>query len=140
VEVPCVGGRTPRLLSRHLLSQIIEARAEEIFGLVKQHIAKAGAEESLAAGIVLTGGSARLDAIVALAEEVFGMPVRVGVPVGVAAANGAAEAIGNPAFAAAVGLAQYGTRLNDYGALHADDAPLFHKVRQRLKGWMEVFF
>jgi cell division protein FtsA len=140
VEVPCVGGRTPRLLSRHLLSQIIEARVEEIFGLVKQHIAKAGAEESLAAGIVLTGGSAQLDAIVALAEQVFGMPVRVGMPVGVVAANGAAEAIGNPAFAAAVGLAQHGTRPNDYGALRADDAPLFHKVRQRLKGWMEVFF
>ena len=140
VEVPCVGGRTPRLLSRHLLSQIIEARAEEMFGLVKQHIAKAGAEESLAAGVVLTGGTAQLDAIVALAEQVFGVPVRVGVPVGVVAANGAAESIGNPAFAAAVGLVQHGTRPNDYGALRTDDAPLFHKVRQRLKGWMEVFF
>ena len=140
VEVPCVGGRTPRLLSRHLLSQIIEARAEEMFGLVMQHIAKAGAEESLAAGIVLTGGTAQLDGIVALAEQVFGMPVRVGVPVGVVAANGAAEAVGNPAFAVAVGLVQHGARPTDYGALRADDAPLFHKVRQRLKGWMEVFF
>ena len=140
VEVPCVGGRTPRLLSRHLLSQIIEARAEEMFGLVKQHIAKAGAEESLAAGIVLTGGSAQLDGIVALAEQVLGMPVRLGVPVGVVAPNGAAESIGNPSFAAAVGLVQHGARPNDCGALRADDAPLFHKVRQRLKGWMEVFF
>jgi cell division protein FtsA len=140
VEVPCVGGRTPRLLSRHLLSQIIEARAEEMFNLVKQHIVKAGAEESLAAGIVLTGGSAQLDGIVALAEQVLGMPVRLGVPVGVVAPNGAAESIGNPSFAAAVGLVQHGARPNDCGALRADDAPLFHKVRQRLKGWMEVFF
>jgi len=140
VEVPCVGGRTPRLLSRHLLSQIIEARAEEMFGLVKQHIAKAGAEESLAAGIVLTGGTAQLDGLVALAEQVFGMPVRIGAPVGIVAANGAAESIGNPAFAAAVGLVQHGARPKDYGALRADDAPLFHKVRQRLKGWMDVFF
>ncbi len=143
VEVASVGGRTPRLLSRHLLSQVVEARAEEILTLARHQIIKCGFDEGLGSGVVLTGGTALLEGMVPLAEQVFQTPVRIGTPLnltGNGGGSGCAEGANSASFAAAVGLLHYGARPRDHVPVRADDARLFGKVRQRLKGWMEAFF
>jgi len=141
VEVPSVGGRTPRLLSRHMLSQIIEARVEETLTLARYQVVRCGFEEALGSGVVLTGGTALLEGIVALAEQVFQSPVRVGKPLGLEGnGNGGAESILTPSFAAAVGLVQYGARPRDHVPVRDDDTHLLGRVRDRVKGWVEVFF
>src|SRR2546430_2754773 len=80
IEVPSVGGRAPRVLSRRILCEIIEPRVEELFQLVHREIQKAGQEDLLASGVVLTGGSTLLHGMPELAEEVLGLPVRRGLP------------------------------------------------------------
>ncbi|MFI5364819.1 MAG: cell division protein FtsA [Candidatus Binatia bacterium] len=144
VEVPSVGGRTPRLLSRHLLSQIIEARVEEILTLAQHQVIKCGFDEGLGSGVVLTGGTALLEGVVPLAEQVFQTPVRIGTPFNANGANGAdngtAEATHTPIFAAAVGLVHYGARPRDRVSVHGEDGHFLGKVRQRLKGLVETFF
>lgn len=150
VEVPSVGGRTPRLLSRHLLSQIIEARVEEILTLARHQIIKCGFDESLGSGIVLTGGAVALDGVAPLAEQVFQSPVRIGTPLsggngggngnGNGNGGGGADPAGSPSFAAAVGLVHYGARPRDHLPPRSDATGMVGKMRQRLKGWAQVFF
>jgi cell division protein FtsA len=140
VEVPSVGGRTPRVLARHLLSEIVEARAEEILTLARHQIIKCGFDEGLGSGVVITGGTALLEGMVPLAEQVFQTPVRLGTPMTVATANGASETALTASFAAAVGLLHYGAWPRDHMPARNDNARLLGKVRQRLKGWMEAFF
>ncbi|HVO22776.1 MAG TPA: cell division protein FtsA [Candidatus Margulisiibacteriota bacterium] len=140
VEVPSVGGRTPRLLSRHLLSEIVEARAEEILTLARHQIIKCGFDEGLGSGVVLTGGGALLEGMLPLAEQVFQTPVRLGTALNVAGVNGNAESALSPGFAAAVGLLHYGARPRDHLPPRSDDGRLLGKMRQRLKGWVEAFF
>jgi cell division protein FtsA len=141
VEVPSVGGRTPRLLSRHMLSQIIEARVEEILMLAREQVVKCGFDEGLGSGVVLTGGGALLEGVAQLAEQVFQTQVRIGTPAHVnGATNGVGDLMNNASFAAAVGLVQYGARPRDHVPAHSGDTKLMGKVRQRVKGWMEVFF
>ncbi len=143
VEVPSVGGRTPRVLSRHMLSQIIEARAEEILTIARQQLVKSGFDGELGSGVVLTGGTALLDGIVPLAEQVFQTPVRIGTP---SSANGGGsdddstpEPANSPSFAAAVGLVRYGARPRDHVPIRSDDVA-WGKVGKRLKGWIQAFF
>jgi cell division protein FtsA len=146
VEVPSVGGRTPRTLSRHMLSQIIEARAEEILTLAHQQIIKCGYEQHLGSGVVLTGGTALLEGMAQLAEHVFQTQVRIGTPVALHGGNGNGNGEGvieparSPLFAAAVGLVQYGVQPRDYVPMRSDDRRLLGRVRQRVKGWVETFF
>ncbi len=142
VEVPTVGGRPPRLLARHLLAQVIEARMEEIFTLARRQIVKCGFDENLGSGIVLTGGTVLLDGTVALAEQVFQAPVRLGTPVtGETEHSGsAATETNNPRFAAAVGLLRYGLQPRDYVSARSEEARLFGRVRSRIRGLMEAFF
>jgi cell division protein FtsA len=139
VEVPSLGGRTPRLLSRHMLGQIIEARVEEILTLARHQIVKCGFDEGLGSGIVLTGGSALLEGIVPLAEQVFQSPVRVGTLLALNG-SGPTELADNTSFAAAVGLVHYGARPRDHIPVHAEDARFAGKMRQRLRAWVETFF
>src|SRR5512134_482101 len=108
VELPGVGGRQPRPIRRQYLSEIIEPRAEEIFGLLRKEVLRSGFEEMLGAGVVLTGGGSLLDGLPELGERVFQLPVRRGVPIGV---GGLIEVVGSPAFATAVGLAIYGSTM-----------------------------
>jgi cell division protein FtsA len=110
VELPGVGGRQPRPIRRQYLSEIIEPRAEEIFGLVRKEILRSGYEETLGAGVVLTGGGSLLDGLIELGERVFQLPVRRGGPIGV---GGLVEVIGSPGYATAVGLALYGANMAD---------------------------
>ncbi len=107
IEVPSVGGREPREVSRHILGRIIEARMEEILRMSYKEIVKAGHEDSLAAGIVLTGGTSIMEGITELAEQVFDMPVRRGLPAGV---TGIAEVVNNPVYATSVGMIIYANR------------------------------
>ncbi len=106
IEVPSVGkGRKPRVLSRQILADIIQPRAEEIFRLVDGDIKRMGYEKSLNSGIVLTGGTALLDGLEQVAEEIFDLPVRRGDPSGV---GGLVDRVSTPDFATPVGLILYG--------------------------------
>ncbi len=107
IDTPSVGDRAPRQLARSTLTDVIEPRVEELFILVQAEIRRSGFEELLGAGIVLTGGSAKMDGMVELAEEVFHMPVRTAVPHYV---GGLSEVIRNPIFSTAVGLVLFGQR------------------------------
>jgi cell division protein FtsA len=101
VEVPGVGERGPRKLSRQTLAEVIEPRIEELYSLVQAELRRSGFEELLSSGIVLTGGTAQLAGMVELGEEVFHLPVRVGVP---AYSGALADVLRNPRYATAMGL------------------------------------
>jgi cell division protein FtsA len=105
IEVPSVGERPPRRLARQTLAEIVEPRFEELFGLVRDELRRSGFEELVAAGVVITGGSAKMEGAVELAEEVFHMPVRLGSP---QYAEGLLEVVRNPIHATGVGLLLYG--------------------------------
>ena len=105
IEVPSVGGRPARVMSRHTLAEVIEPRYQELFELAYEQIKASGLEEQIAAGLVITGGTAKMEGAVEFAEEIFQMPVRVGNPHSV---RGLAEYVDDACFATAVGLLQYG--------------------------------
>ncbi|MEY4701541.1 MAG: cell division protein FtsA, partial [Pseudomonadota bacterium] len=105
IEVPSVGGRAPRVLSKLVLAEIIEPRTSEMFSLIQKEIAKAGCHDLLTSGVVITGGSAGLPGITQIAEHAFNLPVRTGVPESV---GGLLDLIKGPEYAAAVGLVLHG--------------------------------
>jgi cell division protein FtsA len=107
VDVPSVGGRKPRQLSRQVLSEIIQPRVEEIFAMVAEELQRSGFERALHAGIVLTGGGAMLEGIAEIAEDALDCPVRRGSP---ADLGGLCDSVVSPQFSTAVGLALYGAR------------------------------
>jgi cell division protein FtsA len=107
IEVPSVGGRAPRAVSRQILCDILEPRAEEILSHVQEEIKNAGFDRQLSSGIVITGGGAMLNGIVEVAEQVFNAPVRLGVP---NVFDGLVDEVAQPLYAAAVGLVLYGLR------------------------------
>ncbi|MES1207765.1 MAG: cell division FtsA domain-containing protein, partial [Pseudomonadota bacterium] len=132
LEVASVGGRAPRVLSRHSLCRdIIQPRIEEILSFVKAEIVRLGCEDMLASGAVLTGGTTQLPGMTELGEEILGIPVRRGVPKGV---GGLAEVVHNPTFSTAVGLVQYG--VSRQSASRVTDTPqrrgLFSRLRRTL--------
>ena len=104
IEVPSVGDRPARRLARQTLAAIVEPRYEELFGLVRDELRRSGFEEIIVAGVVLTGGSARMEGAIELAEEVFHVPVRLGLPQQV---QGLTDVVRNPVFATGVGLLLY---------------------------------
>jgi cell division protein FtsA len=104
IEVPSVGDRPPRRLARQTLAEIVEPRYEELFALVRDELRRSGLEESVATGIVLTGGTSKMEGAIELAEEVFHMPVRLGVPQYV---SGLVDVVSNPIHATGVGLLLY---------------------------------
>jgi len=107
IEVPTVGGRKPRQLSHSVMAEILQPRAQEIFQLFRDEIVRAGFDKMLNAGVVLTGGGSLLPGMTEVAEQVFDMPVRQGLPSG---AGGLVEPVSGPHHAAAIGLALYGAR------------------------------
>ena len=138
IEVPMVGGRAPKVLSRKILAEIIEPRAEEIMSLIYREIVRSGMQDNLASGVVITGGSTILEGMPELAEKVFGLPVRRGIPKGV---GGLVDIISNPMFSTGVGLVSYGSRLS-----HADsfrilgEENIYAKVKNRMREWIGEFF
>ena len=100
-----IPSRPPRRLARQTLAEIVEPRYEELFGLIRDELRRSGFEELIAAGVVITGGSAKMEGAVELAEEVFHMPVRLGAPQYV---EGLMDVVRNPIHATGVGLLLYG--------------------------------
>ncbi len=105
IEVPSIGDRPPRQMSRQTLAEVVEPRYEELLRLVHEELRRSGFEHLVAGGIVLTGGSSKMEGLVDLAEEVFHMPVRLGIPQYVA---GLVDVVRNPIHATAVGLLLFG--------------------------------
>ncbi len=137
IEVPSMGGRTDRILSRQILSEIIEPRVEEIFTLVKQEIAKSGYEDLIASGVVLTGGSTLLEGMPELAEQIFNLPVRKGVPKGV---GGLVEVVKSPLYATGVGLVLYGASHQGAKLFRNREDNVYHRVKERMREWIEEIF
>lgn len=107
IKVPSVGDRPPRDLSRQSLAEVVEPRYDELFTLIQAELRKSGYEELIPAGVVLTGGTSKMEGAVELAEEIFHMPVRLGSP---QHARGLHDIIRNPIYATAVGLLIFGAR------------------------------
>ena len=104
IKVPSVGDRQPRDLSRQALAEVVEPRYDELFTLVQSELRRSGFEDLIAAGIVLTGGTSKMEGVVELAEEIFHMPVRIGAPQYV---RGLSDIVNNPIYSTAVGLLIY---------------------------------
>jgi cell division protein FtsA len=104
IEVPSVGDRPARRLARQTLAEVVEPRYEELFNLIREELRRSGFEETIAAGIVLTGGSARMEGAIELAEEIFHVPVRLGLPGQV---KGLSDVVRNPIYSTSVGLLLY---------------------------------
>jgi len=135
IEVPSVGGRKPRLLSRHILSEILEPRVEEIFTLVDQEIERTGLKELLASGVVITGGSALLPGIAEIADQVFQLPTRIGYPQRI---SGLVDVVSGPMFATAVGLVLYGMEHQPQRKFRIRDGNIFNRVTLRMKSWFKI--
>jgi len=107
IEVPSVGDRPSRRLARQTLAEVVEPRYEELFTLVQAEIRRSGFEDLIAAGVVLTGGSSKMEGVVELAEEIFHMPVRIGIPTYVA---GLSDVVKSPIYSTGVGLLLFGRK------------------------------
>jgi cell division protein FtsA len=137
VEVPSVGGKTAGTVSRQILCEIIEPRLEEIFQLVQREIARSGYESSLVSGVVMTGGSMLLPGGVETAEQLLGMPVRLGVPTHF---SGLVDVVANPVYATSVGLVLYGMKRQERVFLRSRDDRILSKVKHRMSDWLSEFF
>jgi len=137
IEVPSVGERPPRKLSRQTLAEVVEPRYEELLSLVQSELRKSGFEEMIAAGIVLTGGSSKMEGVVDLAEEIFHMPVRLGVPQYV---SGLSDVVRNPIHATGVGLLLYGEQHRHSSIGHMMDKSGARGVLARMKSWFQGNF
>ena len=137
IEVPSVGGRNSRVLSRQILCEIIEPRVEEIFMLVQREIEKSGYQDLLASGVAITGGATLLDGMTELAEDVIGLPVRRGLPRGI---GGLIDVVRSPKYATGVGLVLYGSRNGDARHFRVRDDNVYNKVRGRMKTWLADLF
>jgi cell division protein FtsA len=138
IEVPSVGDRPPRRLARQTLAEIVEPRYEELFGLIRDELRRAGLEEAVATCIVLTGGSSKMEGAIELAEEVFHMPVRLGVPQYV---SGLVDVVSNPIHATGVGLLLYAKNNMD---VRRTEPPLLSggvkSIFERMKAWFQGNF
>ncbi len=133
VEVPGVGGRSPRTLSRQILGEILEPRVEEIFNLIYEELVRSGYDELASSGVVVTGGSAELPGISEMAEQIFNAPARVGYPQEV---HGLADLVNKPMYATAVGLVLYGAKnYRQKKKFRIRDSNIFHLVMARMKRW-----
>ena len=137
IEVQSVGGHRSRSVSRRTLCEIIEPRMEEIFELVDNEIKKSGYHGLVPAGVVLTGGTAEMEGVTELAEQIFDMPVRRGVPLGV---TGLVDVVKSPMYATGVGLVLYGSRDAMRKQFPQGTSNIFNKMLGRMKGWMKDFF
>jgi cell division protein FtsA len=136
IEVPGIGDRGPRVMSRQTLAEVIEPRVEELFSLVQQVLRESGFEELLSSGVVLTGGSSVMRGMVELGEEIFHMPVRVGVP---RYAGGLADVVRSPRYATAVGLLLEGVQQLRQGQLSRQDGSM-RAVLARMREWFQRNF
>ncbi|MDL2266497.1 cell division protein FtsA [Desulfovibrio sp. OttesenSCG-928-G15] len=134
IEVPTVGGREPRRLSRQLLAEICQPRMEEVLDLVDQELTRSGCKHLIGAGVVLTGGSALIDGCQELGEQIFNLPTRVGYPRNV---GGLKDVVNSPKYATAVGLLCYGAEKEgvEQRKFRAQDENVLDRVFSRMKKW-----
>jgi|TARA_B100001250_G_scaffold72479_1_gene58883 cell division protein FtsA len=133
IEVPSVGDRPSRRLSRQTLAEVVEPRYEELFSLVRDELRRSGFEDLVAAGIVLTGGCSKMEGAVELAEEIFHMPVRLGVPQYV---DGLADVVRNPIHATGVGLLLFGKESDNISSENlGGGSELFNRMKTWFQGW-----
>ena len=137
IEVPGVGERGPRELSRQTLAEVIEPRVEELYSLIQRELRSSGLEELLSSGIVITGGSALMKGMVELGEEVFHMPVRVGVPHYTGAL---AEVVRNPRYSTGMGLLMAGLDQVKRDRQAKMQGAGFKEVLEKMKGWFKGNF
>jgi len=136
IDIPAVNDRPVRRISKRALAEVIEARYDELFSLVNAEIHRAGLEDVIAAGMVLTGGASKVEGAAELAERVFRMPVRIGVPYGI---TGLSEVLNNPIYATGVGLLLYG--LEQRNNQREDIThPNLKGLWSRMKGWFQGNF
>jgi cell division protein FtsA len=137
IEVPSIGERPPRRLSRQTLAEVVEPRYEELLTLLQTELRRSGFEDMVAGGVVMTGGSSKMEGLIDLAEEVFHMPVRLGCPQYV---SGLEDVLRNPIYATGVGLLIYAQQ-NRYAhrTLPAESRGL-KAVWARMKGWFQGNF
>ncbi len=134
IEIAGVGGRKPRTLSRQILAEILEPRVEEIFSLINREVYRAGMEETITSGVVVTGGSSLLEGVIDIAESVFNLPTRIGRPAGI---RGLVDVVNNPMYATAVGLVLYGARAQPRKKFRIRDKNIFNRVTARMKRWFK---
>jgi cell division protein FtsA len=137
IEVPSVGGREAREVSRQILGRIIEPRMEEILNMASKEIVRSGFEDLLAAGVVLTGGTSLLAGINELAEHIYDMPVRKGSPSGL---GGLCEVVTSPAYATGVGLIFYGSKQLSGNSVYRKTGNIFGNMTGSIKKWFSEFF
>ncbi|MCP4043699.1 MAG: cell division protein FtsA [Gammaproteobacteria bacterium] len=137
IEVPSIGDRPPRRLARQTLAEVVEPRYEELLTLVQAELRRSGYEDLMTAGVVITGGSSKMEGLVDLAEEVFHAPVRLGVPHSIA---GLVEVVRNPIYSTCVGLLQFGRR---HAREHLTEPRMSGGIRgvwSRMKSWFQGNF
>ena len=137
IKVPSVGDRPPRDLSRQALAEVVEPRYDELFNLVQAELRRSGFEDMIAAGIVLTGGTSKMEGVVELAEEIFHTPVRIGSPQDV---NGLTDIVRNPIYSTGVGLLQYGLKQQNGGEIKGSKAQSSSGAFARIKNWFQNNF
>jgi len=137
IEVPSIGDRPPRRLSRQTLAEVVEPRYEELLLLIQNELRRSGFEELCAGGIVMTGGSSKMEGLIELAEEVFHMPVRLGVPRDVV---GLVDQVRNPIHATGVGLLQFGHSNRGQRVSDVNAGGGIKSVLGRMKSWFQGNF
>ncbi|MBI4042382.1 MAG: cell division protein FtsA [Deltaproteobacteria bacterium] len=137
IEVPSVGGRKPRLISRKILAEIIEPRVEEMLSLVHREIFKSGYKDLIASGVVVTGGTAILEGITEIAEAIFDLPVKKGIPSGV---GGLLDVVNSPIYATGVGLVLYGGLQEPVHRFEESEANTYHRIKGRMRQWLSEVF
>lgn len=137
IEVPSVGDRPPRRLVRQVLAEVVEPRYEELFTLIKNELQRSGLEEFCASGVVLTGGSSKMEGAVELAEEVFHMPVRIGVPMEI---EGLTDMVKDPRYATSVGLILFGKQNQEHESFDSSESKGFSAILARMKKWFQGNF
>lgn len=137
IEVSGVGGRKPRVLSKRLMAEIIEPRVEELYSLIHREIMKSGFQDQITAGIVITGGSTLLGGMTELAEFVFEMPVKRGMPLMI---GGVQDLVNSPKFATGVGLVRFGIRKRAKNKFPIRDNNIYDKVRGSMRSWIKDLF
>ena len=137
IEVPSVGGRATQVVSRKSLTQIIEPRVEEIFTLLREEMARMGNEDMLASGVVITGGSTLLAGMSEMAEDILGLPVRVGIPQQI---SGLSDVVRSPKYATAVGLVLYGRAHEESRFNAVAKSSMYHQVKHRMSRWLGEIF
>jgi cell division protein FtsA len=137
VEVPGVDGREARQLSIQTLAEVIEPRVVELYELVLQELRRSGMEEMIASGIVITGGSAMMRGMMELGEEIFHMPVRLGMPRYV---GGLSEVISNPRYATGVGLILMGKQQLERHLSGQMESTSIGRIFDKMKSWFQGNF